>query len=631
MRRLDRVSLVPLHLSEEQLLAFLDGELPREEMDVARAHVDTCWTCRSRLSNLLAGIDSFLVSRVPLQPEAAAERDQRIRQFRERLAQHATEVESQLSFSQRLHDYWIGAAASLSNNRRPALAVVVAACLLLAIFTDMWTTKLSAETILTGASQYESNSVPKAGEVSRITMRVERVNRSTGERQTLAEVTLLQDSATPSEFISVRNAAGDQQSESLPDMNRSNGTVAALSLVDANLPQAMAAYLETQQWQANFSMTAFRRLIAARGLSTSTAERQGHLFVLHFPFAPAHNSGISEAQLLVEARNYAPVGLSLFTTATSAMEEYRFTRTTFAIESRTAEFAHLFEPRDVPRKIHPRAVPELPRVSPLAYENSQASDEEVRLAAALHKVDACLGEELHLFPMSDGSLLVQGLVDQVERREAIRSALLAVDPALRIQIYLPRELKRGSQLYRSPFKVIEPATGLRSAPVATLADLSSRRMPMYEELYQHFSKPGVAPEEAEKQVNAFSSEAVTLARQTFLHAWALKKLDDEFAARRTAALSASSLAEINRMRRDHLRWIATLSRHQSDMLSQVMHAPPKNQPANALTTAADSDALIRLAQEQNDLVRSLFTVSAANPETDSTVSRLMSVLHRMGA
>jgi len=68
------------------------------------------------------------------------------------------------------------------------------------------------------------------------------------------------------------------------------------------------------------------------------------------------------------------------------------------------------------------------------------------------------------------------------------------------------------------------------------------------------------------------------------------------------------------------------------MLSQVMHASPGNQPANALTNAAsDSDALIRLAQEQNDLVRSLFTVSAANPETDSTVSRLMSVLHRMGA
>jgi len=85
LRKADRASLVPPHLSEEHLLAFLDGELPRAELDIARAHVDTCWTCRSRLSNLLAGIDSFLASRAPLQPDAAAERDQRIRQFRERL------------------------------------------------------------------------------------------------------------------------------------------------------------------------------------------------------------------------------------------------------------------------------------------------------------------------------------------------------------------------------------------------------------------------------------------------------------------------------------------------------------------------------------------------------------------
>jgi hypothetical protein len=86
------------------------------------------------------------------------------------------------------------------------------------------------------------------------------------------------------------------------------------------------------------------------------------------------------------------------------------------------------------------------------------------------------------------------------------------------------------------------------------------------------------------------------------------------------------------MRRDHLRWISSLSRRQADMLSQVTHLPAKNQPVDAMANAvSDSDALIRLAQEQNDLVRSLFTVSAAAPETDSTLSRLLSVLHRMGA
>jgi len=614
-------------LSEEQLLAFLDGELPREEMDLARAHVDTCWTCRSRLSNLLAGIDTFLASRAPLQPDAATERDQRIRQFRERLAQHVAEFESQLPFGQRIHDSWIGVVSAIRHHRRPALAVTVAACLLIAIFTDVWTTKVSAETVLTRASHYESISRPKPGEVTRTTLQIERLNRRTGEKQSIGEVTVLQDSASSSEFISVHNSSGQQQSEAVADPT-SEKPIASLSLIDASLPRSIAAYLADRRWQATLSMSAFRRLIAARGLNSSTAERNGSLFALHFPFATGHSSGISEAQLVVEARNYAPVSLSFFTAAANAFEEYRFTRTSLAIEPRTTEIARLFAPPDLARKSRSYVAPELPRATPLSYEHSQASDEEVQLAAALHKVDACLGEELHIFPMSDGSLLVQGLVDEAERRDAIRRTLLTANPALRIQIYLPRELKSGSQLFRSPFKVSEPSTSPRSAPVATLADLSNERMPMYEELYRHFSKPGVATEEAEKQVNAFSSEAVTLARQTFLHAWALKKLDDEFAAGRTAAVSTASLSEIDRMRKDHFRWIATLSHRQADMLSQVMHVPASSQ---ALASASDSESLIRLAQEQNDLVRSLFTVSTAAPETATTLSRLLAVLKRMGA
>jgi hypothetical protein len=52
-----------------------------------------------------------------------------------------------------------------------------------------------------------------------------------------------------------------------------------------------------------------------------------------------------------------------------------------------------------------------------------------------------------------------------------------------------------------------------------------------------------------------------------------------------------------------------------------------SQVANSLQ---DSDSLLRLAQEQNDLVRSLFTTSAKPLETGEGLSRLLIVLHRMG-
>jgi hypothetical protein len=622
--------LLPPHLGDEQLMAYLDGELPRAEMQSSRAHIDSCWTCRGRLSALHGRIEAFLDTQAALQTDTSPERDQRIRQFRERLAHHAVEIESQLTFADRIRGYAGSVIDALAHHRRAALAALVAACVLVAMFTDVWNTKVSADTVLARAADYEAASQPRPGKVVRIAIRVERIHRASGGTVQLGEITTLEDSLTPAESVSVQTASGAQRVITVADPADLDGIQPALALIDSELPRSLAAYLATQHWPMNFSVVSFGRLIAARGSSAATANRQGNVFALHFPFAPNHESGISQIQLLVEARNYAPVGLSLFTAASG--EEYRFTRETLTMEPRTTELARLFGAPDVPERVRTHAAPRIPKLAPLTYEISRASIEEVHLATALHKADACLGEEIRIFPMSDGSLLVQGLVETTERRDQIHEALRAVDPVLRTQIYLPRELKSGSQLFRSPFKALEFHSGQPLTSGATLADLSSQRMPMYHELYQHFSKPGVSPEDTEKQINAFSNEAVTLARQTFLHAWALKKLDDEFSERRTLGLPAASLAEIEHMRQDHRQWIASLSHRQSSMLSQVMQAPPSGLAADPRSSAAqDADSLIRLAQEQNELVHALFTVSSNPAETEPTLARLLLVLHRMGA
>jgi len=626
----ERGPLLPPHLDDEQLMAYLDGELPRAVMESSRAHIDSCWTCRGRLSALLGRIETFLDTQTVLQADTTSERDQRIRQFRERLAHHAAEIESHLTFTDKLRAYARGFTGALLNHRRAALATLVAACLLVALFTDVWNTKVSADTVLARTADYEAASQPQPGRVARVRLHVQRIDLTTGSVIQLGQVTILEDSQTPAESVSVQTPSGQERTITVPDPADADQVQPALALIGQELPHSVAAYLAVQHWPMNFSVAAFGRLIAARRSSAASATRQGNLFALHFPFAPGHESGIAEIQLLVETRNYAPVSLSLFTAASS--QEYRFTRETMAIEPRTTELASLFGAPDIPDRTRTHAAPTIPKLLPLTYESSKASIEEVRLAAALHKTDACLGEEIRIFPMSDGSLLVQGLVDRTERRDQIREALQAVDPAVRAQIFLPRELKSGSQLFRSPFKAVAPPSSQNSASGATFADLSSQRMPMYQELYRHFAKPGVSPEEAEKQINAFSDEAVTLARQTFLHAWALKKLDDEFSDRRTVGLPAAGFADIERMRQDHRQWIATLSHRQASMLSQVMPVPPSDLALDTTSGAShDSDSLVRLAQEQNELVRALFTVSANPAETESTLARLLGVLRRMGA
>jgi hypothetical protein len=48
------------HLSDEQLLRDVDGELPSREEKVVRAHLEACWKCRSRRHELDRGIGDFI-------------------------------------------------------------------------------------------------------------------------------------------------------------------------------------------------------------------------------------------------------------------------------------------------------------------------------------------------------------------------------------------------------------------------------------------------------------------------------------------------------------------------------------------------------------------------------------------
>jgi hypothetical protein len=268
----------------------------------------------------------------------------------------------------------------------------------------------------------------------------------------------------------------------------------------------------------------------------------------------------------------------------------------------------------------------------LTYLNSTASEAEVAVANVLHGSDACLGEELHIFPMSDGSLLVQGLMDSGARRDAVRRALKSVPGPLTIEIYLPRELKSGTQLLKPPDEPIGPdATEPRAAIGTTLADLSNQQIPLHDMLYRHFSNESSTQEETERQVNAFSNEVVTLARQTFLHAWALKRLDREFSGKRTSSLPPAAAQAVQRMREDHRRWIATISHRQAQTLGSVVESSATTSLGASADSNADTDTLLRLAQEQNDLVRTLFTISSRPTQPSASVSRLLALLRQMGA
>jgi len=632
----DQKPLLPPHLNDAQIIACLDGELPASELQTAKGHLETCWICRSRSGVIQSSIESFVRSRQSTLPEPTVFDESRVEQFRQRLGRHAHEAEAASHVTDRVLERfagWRGAIAKLGSlvteHRQAAIAMTMAACLVVVMFTDVLNTRVSADTVLSRADKYEATHSAHMGQVTRTSLRVDRIEHRGGVSRLLGNITVVRDSQGPTYLSGQMAAAGN-----LEMVAKDSGTV-SMNLLRSVFPSGseddpLLQYLTAQQWIPDVSSASFRALVASRDRKDTLVSRVGSSVELHYPFASGHISGITEAMLMVDGDTFSPSQLSIFAGSQSESREYRFTRTGFVVEPREAEMAHLGS-GESPITAHDAPAGPTHKASPLSYLSSTASSEEVAAAAALHKSDACLGEEIYLFPMSDGSLLVQGLVDGPTRRAAIRESLKTVGGPLRIELYVPRELKSGAELFAPPdtFSDRIPSSSSPSY-TATLADLSSAKMPLYDQLHKHFVQTGAPPDGIDKQIAVFSNEVVTLARQTFLHAWALKKLDREFSSERTSRLDPAALAKIEAIREDHRRWISNLAHQQAEMLSRVADSELVADLSNDSNTQ-DSTNLLRLAQEQNDLVRSLFTSSTASPETSGSLSRLLSVLHRMGS
>ena len=622
-------ALFPPHLDDTEILAYLDGELLLPEMERARAHLESCWNCRARVTALQASIDTFVGVRKSLLPDVQRDSEQRVEQFRQRLMRHAAETHpsSPISVSNVFGNAFKSWGSILWAHQRFVLTVGVIACLLVAMFTDVLNTRVSADTVLLRAQTYESAYTPKRGQVHRSSIRISHFDRKRGQERQLASLTLVQDSLTPAAYLQSQLISGESRAAGLPDAAQLSSFMPQI-LTTANFPPELLQYLQTENWFPDPSVEQFRKLVAGREDDDTSARRQGTQFELHYPFAAHHNSGIAEALLTVDSQSYSPLQVTIVTADQNS--EFRFRRTASTLEPRTEEIARLFPPGDLQAPSSASSAPRLAKPVPLSYLNSQASANEVVVSAALHKIDACLGEEVNVFPMSDGSILVQGLVDRPERRAAIRQALKVVNASVRVQIYLPQEVKTGAELLDPPDHVELPPTLEQQVPPGAVASISSERIPMYDQLYQHFSNPDVSPQDTERQIADFSSQVVMQARQSFLHAWALRKLDREYAPGRISALGPNAVAEIEKMRQDHRLWISEFSHRQAGMLQKI--APNLAPLAPASTSAPqDSDTLLQLAREQDDLVRSLFTRSHYAQDPNGNLVRLHALLQRLGS
>src|SRR5262245_60213657 len=86
----DPKKLVAPHLTDNELLTYVDGEAVPLERERITRHLESCWTCRTRLGEINKSIERLIEIRKTLQPPSAYGTDEmRIEQFRNLLARHA--------------------------------------------------------------------------------------------------------------------------------------------------------------------------------------------------------------------------------------------------------------------------------------------------------------------------------------------------------------------------------------------------------------------------------------------------------------------------------------------------------------------------------------------------------------
>jgi hypothetical protein len=645
----DADTLVPRHAEDETLLAYLDGELDPAAAAQTSSHLEQCWSCRSRMNGLESSIHEFLEARERLLPPDITPGSPADASFRRRLADHAAKVLPRPVLSVRL-DAWrfqlTQAVAGLVPSPAVRYAFFGMATMAVIAFAvaNWWNVPVSAEAIVARAEVRELFDIRCSKEVVRSVVNIDRLDDGAAAPIRLGVIETHTDPSSSALSVSIRTAGGGLQQAVLwgRDALENRQPVAGV------LPDQLARFLTSRRWSPGVSIPGYLRLVAERGDAGVEAVRAGGLFEITHTFMAGHPSGVEQTRLFVDANRWLPVQISLFTRDAQGRHEFRFAREALEFLPRTPDLARLFasarpasdgraglrrrEAGFSPRKDAP--VPRRPL--PLAWDSTPASDAEAAVAGVLHTLGADLGEEVNIFPMSDGSLLVQGLVDTDSRRQAIERALKQVPSSLQIEIHTPADLQNGSELFAPPWRAVTdvevPATPASGATLRTI-DTGGLRVPMQKRLEEYVGRTlraegtDASPSAVSRGVSSFSNDVVSRSRTALFHAWALYRLDQQFSPARTSALSLAALEQVTAVRQSHRSKLTRIAHELVGALGPL--AALRDAALHQPGSEPDPPTLLRLVSDADGLVRELFTLSSADADPAPSLSRLAVLLHQV--
>ncbi len=542
------------HLSEEDLLLYLDGELPARKAKRVLHHIQSCWQCRVQTEKVVRAITRFVDCR-----NAHAKASQPPRNwagFGARLRMAAEEDLQREQGWRHLLD--------VKHLLRFATATVAAVMVLLWLYGGS-TRTLSATEILHRAEAAEIRALRQTAEPV-VYQKIHVKRRSS--KGDISETIETWSDPNKKQRKERGGAEAWQELQSILRQNHLEGRLLS--------PSACNAWRERLRDKQD--LVKFGRL----------ADGSAVVVVKTFTRDVPSVGSIIEAGLVLRTRDWHPVEQSLRVQGQGEVREFGLSEVAIEITARNALDRSIFG-----ELVHPaNAAISIPRLQSSPYRNPEATSlgaDETELLAwiALHRAGACLGEPIEVV-RHDGVVVVRGVAETAQRRDTLVAALRSV-PTLRIEIETVEGILRTASALGPYAKPEDPAPELRGGPLLAEARLKERL--------------------TTSEVIELANRLVSISNEWVTHAWAIHRLAQAWPLEKAANLNAPSRWLLDGVVRDHALILRETARQYRAVLEPHLLLPGLDVPDQSVGEASwpvEAREILERAQEARRSTYSLF-------------------------
>jgi RNA polymerase sigma factor (sigma-70 family) len=357
-------------------------------------------------------------------------------------------------------------------------------------------------------------------------------------------------------------------------------------------------------WRQEVSAQGFTRLIG----NTEAARVEEFAAAYRITFAGAAGNGLLKAELLLGRADLRAIEETLFVREGSEEREYHFTEATFERHSPATVAPRVFEPEpeltgdtEAARRGDSARLSVSPHV-PIAPSPAVATPElEVEVLRCLSQAGADMGEEISVTRTPEGKLQVRGIVETAERKSEILRSLNSVTDSTAISLEIEtvaEALKRQPQ-----DKLSGPVSVEKIQP-------TDNASPVQLELRRYFALKGEG--RADEQARRFSDQMIYRSSQAMRHAWALKRLLNQFSAEELRTLAPEAKAKWLALVQTHAREFAQETRILRQQLQPIFLPGGSQDTVDEVVVTDDSSLaravahLFELGSVNDGVIRSAF-------------------------